>query len=237
MMKDLTVVMPVYNEAECIGEVARSWLDVLGRQGMTFTLLLIDDGSTDRTAERLDALSGDARVRVIHKPNEGHGPTILNAYRMACPDSEWVFQVDSDNEIGAESFPALWAAREQADAVLGERRGRVQSAGRRMLSLGSFLLVRLLSGPIPRDTNVPFRLLRSATLAPLLDRIPADTFAPNVAITGLVLMKGARLRVVPVQNRERRTGQTSLVSWKIVRVAGRSLSQVGRILWRCRRKL
>ena len=55
---ELTVVMPVYNEADCIDDVARSWLDVLGKMGVTFKLLLMNDGSRDRTEERLKACEG-----------------------------------------------------------------------------------------------------------------------------------------------------------------------------------
>jgi len=135
-MKDLTVIMPVYNEAECIEGVARSWLGMLKSQGMSFTLLLINDGSRDGTRERLDHLAREAEISVVHKQNEGHGPTILGGYRQASKDSEWVFQVDSDDEIRASCFPALWAAR------IGQR---YSASGRDASSLwggGSFRAVR-----------------------------------------------------------------------------------------------
>lgn len=229
-MSDLTVVMPVYNEAECIEAVVRSWLDLLNRAGMSFQLLLINDGSKDRTGERLAALAHQPHVRVLNKANEGHGPTILKGYRLACADSEWVFQVDSDDEISADFFPAFWAARHTADCVFGVRQGRKQTLGRRLLSGGSRLLVRLLRGAAVLDVNVPFRLMRSECLAPLLDRLPPDMFAPNVALAGLLQSRGRRIVNLPVTNRERRTGATSLVSWGLIRMGFRSMLQVGRVL-------
>lgn len=237
MTNELTVVMPVYNEEACIEAVVRSWLDQLSRIGMPFSLLLLDDGSRDRTAARLDALSGDARVRVVHKRNEGHGPTILQGYRLACAGSEWVFQVDSDDEIRADAFPALWARRMDQDFVLGVRQGRIQTPGRRWLSRGSRLLVRLLCGRGGLDVNVPFRLMRSDRLEPLLDRLPADCFAPNVALTGLAARRGFRIATVAVPHLDRLTGRSSLLSWRVLGIALRSLAQVGGVLLADRRKV
>lgn len=228
-MKDLTVVMPVYNEAECIEGVVRSWLDVLNSLGLSFSLLLINDGSRDATAQRLDALRAEPGVRVIHKPNEGHGPTILQGYRLACADSEWVFQVDSDDELRAVLFPALWEKRKDHDAVLGVRQGREQSLGRRLLSGGSRWLVRILCGAGIPDVNVPFRLMRCACLATFLDRIPPAMFAPNVAISGILLQRGFRIATVAVPNQDRQTGQSTLVSWRLVGIAARSLAQIGSV--------
>ena len=235
-MKDLTVIMPVYNEAECIEGVARSWLGMLKSQGMSFTLLLINDGSRDGTRERLDHLAREAEISVVHKQNEGHGPTILGGYRQASKDSEWVFQVDSDDEIRASCFPALWAARIGQDAVLGIRQGREQSLGRRILSGGSRGVVRLLCGPGIFDVNVPFRLMRCSVLEPVLTHIPATMFAPNVAISGLLLCGAARITSIPVLNHERKTGASSLVSWRLIGIAIKSLAQVVSVLAGGRRR-
>jgi glycosyltransferase involved in cell wall biosynthesis len=233
-MTDLTVVMPVYNEADCIEFVVRSWLGVLNRLGMTFNLLLINDGSKDLTEQRLNTLVGDPRIRVLHQVNEGHGPTILKGYRLACSASKWVFQVDSDDEMSAESFTAIWAKREVADCVFGKRQGRKQTPGRKILSVGSRLLIRLVCGTAVPDVNVPFRLMRSECLSPLLDILPSDMFAPNVALAGLVQRRGLRIEIVPVLNRERQTGVTSLVIWQLFSVGVRSMVQVMSVLLRDR---
>lgn len=234
-MNDLTVVMPVYNEAACIQDVVRAWLAMLDRLAIRYTLLVVNDGSRDATQARLAALAGTPNLSVLDKPNEGHGPTILRGYRLACGQSEWVFQTDSDDEIAPDSFPDFWAKRATADFLFGERQGRVQSGGRRLLSGGSRLLVRLLCGQGPGDANVPYRLMRAACLRPMLDVIPADTFAPNVAVTGLAIRRRARIVNLPVRHRERQTGSTTLANWRVVRVAARSFIQVGRILWRNRK--
>ena len=235
-MRDLTIVMPVYNEAECIRRVAQDWLDVLNELGVAFQLLLIDDGSRDRTPEELDTLSGDCRIRVIHKPNEGHGPTILQGCRMACAESQWVFHADSDNEIAATSFRELWVKRADYDFVFGVREGRLQTLGRRLLSDGSRRVVRLFTGAHVADVNAPFRLMRSACLSPLLAVLPPNMFAPNVAITGLALRWGFQVAITPVPCRPRTTGGSSLRIRHLPGIGFRSLMQVGIVFLRNRSK-
>ena len=234
-MRDLMVVLPVYNEEGCIGEVVCAWTGMLGALGVDFEVLVLNDGSRDATAERLRAWEATPRVRVIHKPNEGHGPTILRGYALAVAGAEWVFQVDSDNELPASAFAAFWTPREGYDFLFGIRTGRVQGAGRGAISAVSRGVVRWLGGAGVADVNVPYRLMRAAALGRFLPLIPPDTFAPNVAIAGLAARGGFRIHNSPVPHAARRTGAVSLTRWRVWRAAARSLGQTVRILWRNRR--
>jgi len=179
---DVMVVMPVYNEQDGIAQVIADWLKVQEQLGIRLQLLVLDDGSRDRTAAVLDALPTDPRLTIVHKPNSGHGPTILAGYHRAVADAEWVFQTDSDDEIPASQFAELWAAREGVDGVFGYRVGRQQSLPRAFVSGVARLL---LGGNRPgrvRDPNCPFRLMRASVLREAIAQIPPDTFAPNVLL-------------------------------------------------------
>jgi glycosyltransferase involved in cell wall biosynthesis len=222
---DLVVVMPVYNEADCIASVIRSWLETLERLDIAARVRVIDDGSTDGTPEVLRGFASDARVDVVRTPNSGHGPTILAGYRSAASEAPWVFQVDSDGELDPADFPPLWRARRQYDGVFGGRTNRAQSLGRRALSAASRTAVRLLFGGGVEDVNVPFRLMRTEVLGELLERIPLSTFAPNVIIAGEFGRRGLRVLNVPVTHRPRRTGTSSVANLRLLRLAARSARQ------------
>lgn len=228
-MRDLTVVMPVYNEAACICEVLDSWLAVLGRLGVEFTILVLNDGSRDNTAAVLEKYRDTAGVTVVNKPNSGHGPTILQGYHTAAAQSQWVFQVDSDNEMEARHFVRVWEAREGRDAVIGVRDGRAQPLPRKVISAVSRLIVRLFYGHGIADVNCPFRLMKSAALAPLLEKIPEDTFAPNVAIAGLLVRRRLSVCNVPIPHSDRQTGEVSIRKWKLFKAAVKSCMQTIRI--------
>jgi dolichol-phosphate mannosyltransferase len=232
---ELALVMPVYNEEGCIAAVVRSWRDMLGACGINFVMIVIDDGSRDRTADILRSFDGEERVRVIRQANEGHGPTILKGYRQAVILADWVFQCDSDNEMGPDSFGRLWEMRHEADAVLGARQHRRQNLQRRLISLGSRMAVRLLFGRGIEDVNTPYRLMRSSVLQPILEYIPPDTAAPNVIICGALTRAGAGVRSVPVPCRPRQTGRASIVRWRLWKVAVRSFGQTVRCSRQIRR--
>ena len=225
MLHELAVVMPVYNEEECIVGVIRSWREHLNAQGIDHILLIYNDGSKDRTAEVLQQFNTDSRVRVTNKPNSGHGPTILTGYEEAVQLAPWVFQCDSDDELRAEDFPKLWTAREQYDALFGVRTDRQQAWNRRLISGCSRTTVRWLFGGGVRDVNVPFRLIRAPLLTEIIQKIPPDTFAPNIIIAGAVARRPVRIANIPVRNHPRCTGQPSIADWRLWKYAFRSFRQ------------
>jgi len=222
---ELAVVMPVYNEEECIAEVVRSWCRELERLGVDFRMLVLNDGSRDGTAAALEIFATDRRVQVVNKPNSGHGPTILAGYRRAVDLAPWVFQCDSDNEMRPTSFGELWRRRDDFDALFGARVGRRQNWGRRLISAVSRATVAALWGAGVADVNTPYRLIRATLLRPIVAQIPADTFAPNVIISGALIRAHARIYNHPVPHEPRATGTVSIVRWKLWRSALRAFGQ------------
>lgn len=219
------LVMPVYNEEACIAPVVASWRDMLLALRLDFVILVLNDGSQDGTARALEAFEGDPRVRVVNKPNEGHGPTITRGYRIAVEEAVWVFQCDSDDEMKPAHFKKLWDRRFKYDALFGVRAHRQQEPARRLLSAGSRLAVRLVFGRGVRDVNTPYRLLRSSALKAIVRAIPDDTFAPNILISGVFSKRRNRIYNTFVPHENRKTGTASLTSSKVWKVAAKSLRQ------------
>ena len=189
---ELSVVMPVYNEAGAVGGVVRSWVTELDRLQIRYEFLLYDDGSRDETATVLRQLALTSPPLVVKSHlNMGHGPTIMAGYRDAT--GEWVFQVDSDDEMSPDSFERLWSRRADFDLLLGCRKDRQSPLARRIISAGSRAVVGAVFGRGIRDVNTPYRLIRRSALTVLLPRIPSRAFAPNVIMAGLAVRE--RLRI------------------------------------------
>lgn len=222
---NLIVVMPVYNEEACISQVVDKWLEILSRHITSFKIIVINDGSRDNTAETLKAYDDNPNVEVIHKSNSGHGPTILEGYKRAVGEADWVFQCDSDDEMPPDHFPLLWEKRHDYDALFGCRTARHQGLGRKLITLTSRAAIRLLFGSGVRDVNTPYRLMRSWYLKAVVESIPPDTFAPNILISGVLNRSGLRILNYPVLHENRRTGSVSIVKWKLIKAAARSLRQ------------
>jgi dolichol-phosphate mannosyltransferase len=211
---ELTVVMPVFNEEGAVTGVIADWTGALAGMGIDFRLAVYDDGSRDGTERTLQELARlDPRLLVVRHANRGHGPTILRGYREA--QGRWILQVDSDGEMAAGHFAALWREREAYDFLVGARQDRVSAPLRRLVSAGSRASVHALLGRGVRDVNSPYRLMRRDLLRPLLDLLPADPFAPNVLLSGLAARAGLRVFECSIPHEGRRVGTGSLTRWRL----------------------
>ena len=229
LLKDVAVVIPVFNEEKLIGECINEWLNVLDSVNLNYEILIIDDGSSDATISIVERYGDNPNIQVIIKQNEGHGPTILAGYKRAVGIAEWVFQADSDNEISPNQFSALWSRRQGQDAVIAWRQGRNQTAVRRLVTFFARVTTKVLFRCHLRDVNIPFRLIRSETLAILLEKIPSDTFAPNIALSGALSLMNYQVEECPVVFNQRIVGESSLSNLGAVRKGGRALLELIKI--------
>ena len=229
LLKDVAVVIPVFNEEKLIGECINEWLNVLDSVNLNYEILIIDDGSSDATISIVETYGDNQNVQLIIKQNEGHGPTILAGYKRAVDIAEWVFQADSDNEISPNQFSALWSRRQGQDAVIAWRQGRDQTTVRRLVTFFARVTTKVLFRCHLRDVNIPFRLIRSETLAILLEKIPSDTFAPNIALSGALSLMNYQVEECPVIFNERIVGESSLSNLGAVRKGGRALLELIKI--------
>ena len=229
LLKDVAVVIPVFNEEKLIGECINEWLNVLDSVNLNYEILIIDDGSSDATISIVERYRDNQNIQLIIKQNEGHGPTILAGYKRAVGIAEWVFQADSDNEINPNQFSALWSRRQGQDAVIAWRQGRDQTTVRRLVTLFARATTKVLFRCHLRDVNIPFRLFRSETLTILLEKIPSDTFAPNIALSGALSLMNFQVEECPVVFNERIVGESSLSNLGAVRKGGRALLELIKI--------
>lgn len=124
MKETLKVIIPVYNEEGAIAVVIDDWTQKLASLKIDFKIYIYNDGSKDDTLLILNDLAKENNhLVVVDKPNSGHGPTILKGYKENL-DAEWLFQVDSDNELKATDFDKFWDIREDFDFIIGNRKQR-----------------------------------------------------------------------------------------------------------------
>ena len=107
-MKKLAIIIPLYNEEEIISKTIEEWanLNIID----DYDLIFVDDGSTDNSVDII--LSYKKRFRkivLLEKKNEGHGKTLLYAYKYAISKNyEFIFQTDSDYQFRSEDFIKFW---------------------------------------------------------------------------------------------------------------------------------
>lgn len=225
-MENLAMILPVYNEEGSIEAVINKWSSELDRLEIDYKIFAYNDGSKDNTAKILEKIANDKpKLVVINKQNSGHGSTILRGYKENTRLFDWIFQIDSDNEMGPENFHHLWEKRLNYDFLIGIRDNREQIFSRKFISFISRLCVRIFYGVGPLDVNSPYRLMKTEKFLAVFDKLPDDTFAPNVIISGMVAKKGFKFYEYPIPCQPRQTGEVSIKKIKLFKAAIKSFWQ------------
>lgn len=228
---ELVVVIPAYNEEACIHEVVPLWINGIASviPKDQFKLLVINDGSRDKTGVILDELTGQyPNLIAKHQLNGGHGNAIFNGYQMAIQmNPEFVFQTDSDDQFVPSDFKNFWDKRNESDFVLGFREVRNDDPFRLLITRILKYSLLFIYGTYIHDANIPFRLIRTSFLSKLLTSLPKKTpFAPNIFLSVLAQKSGQKLFNIPVMHKERETGEVSIRHMKLLKVCWQSFKEL-----------
>jgi glycosyltransferase involved in cell wall biosynthesis len=229
----LSVVMPVYNEKDSIGDAVREIQSIVLDAVSDSELIVINDGSTDSTKDVLEQLAIlDARVLVISQANGGHGAALRTGMEQA--RGEYMLLVDSDRQIPIEAFSAIWAEAQTCDMVMGIRVVRHDPPTRIYLTKFVRQVVKLLFGVSIRDANVPFKVLKRSLWLDARSSIPEGTLAPSLFLAIFALRKKYNVVLREVPHRERQSGVSSIRHFKLFRFCSRAFGQLLRFrntLW------
>jgi len=212
----VALAIPAYNEADGIEGFLTDMDAVLDACSDQHWFVVVNDVSTDDTAQVLESLGpqlAGEMIAVTNDVNSGHGPTVLNAYRRAIETgADWILQVDGDGQFEAEDIELLFRhAQAGAAIVTGQREIRFDPWYRKVVTGTLPLALRTAFKVDRRDINCPFRLYRADVLPAILDQVPADSLTPHVLMTVLEDRSGHRHVEIPVQHRPRR-GDTEVGS-------------------------
>lgn len=226
-ISNLWVVMPVYNEEEALGSVVEEWQQALLQSGVPYTLCILNDGSKDNTAALLREYAAKyPQIKVVDKPNSGHGQTCMTGYRLAMEnDADWVFQIDSDGQCSPQYFPEFVDLAKAHKAIYGYRKTRDDGFKRRAISRFVSLFTYAATGIWLRDANVPYRFIHADIMKRIVHRIPADFFLANIYVSVLT-RRQTPIRWVNIHFRDRSGGSPSLKTFSFVKHGLRLFSQL-----------
>lgn len=201
----LSLIVPVFNEAAAISDLARRLEKLLPALAPGSEVLVVDDGSTDGCADELRALEESfPALRVLaHSWNLGYGAALKTGVREA--KNDWIAISDADGTYPLQRLPALLAraVEENAAMVVGARRLRDQPALRRPAKRFLNAFASYLAGVHIPDLNSGLRVFRRAD-AERLARLMPQGFSYTSTLTMTLVGEGARVLFVPIPYRERR---------------------------------
>jgi len=215
MSAEALVIIPTYNEAENVGPLVRAVL----AQRLNLEILIVDDNSPDGTGAIADRLAGELpAVHVLHRRGkEGYGTAYVAGCRWALSrDYRLVLSMDCDFSHHPGYLPDLLARACDADLVIGSRYiaggGTANwGVGRRLLSAGANLLVRVALGLRVHDCTAGFRCFRRE----MVERIPWEEIGLTgygflVGVVYQVQRLGGRIAEVPIIFEDRRVGRSKM---------------------------
>lgn len=211
---DITFLIPAYNEARTIAAV----LDGIAALGLDYEAIVVDDGSTDTTADIVSSrATSEGRVHLLRKPNSGKGAALRHGIPY-CRGNIVVVQ-DADMEYDPRDVPALIEPirRNVADVVYGSRLsgGRPQRAymfwhlvGNRILSL----LTGILFNTTITDMETGYKAFRRDVLKQL--HLTEDRFGIEPEITGEICRRRMRVYEVPISYYGRTRDEGKNITWR-----------------------
>lgn len=197
---------------------------------MNFEVIVVDDGSRDRTAQIVAELAaGQPRVRLVrHEVNRGYGQALRSGFDAA--QGELVFFMDSDGQFVFSEIEKLFARVDEFDAVLGYRIHRQDSLMRKLNAFGWNTLVTLLFGLKVRDIDCAFKLYHREVIQGF--SLTSGGALINAEMLARAKRKGYRLTQVGVTHRPRLTGKQTGAN---LRVILRAFAELFRLYGRIKR--
>lgn len=231
-MPSLSVVLPAYNEEANVASAVERVSAVARQLGMDYEIILVNDGSSDRTGEiARELMQRIPNFRLVeHYPNRGYGGALKAGFAAATKDL--IAFVPADNQFDFGEINRLLARLDEADIVGGYRIKRQDSVIRKLNAFGWNLLVRLLFGYLCRDIDCGFKLFRREILGHVT--IVSDGAMIDTEFLAGARARGFRIAEVSVTHLPRLAGEPTGAN---LRVIARAFHDLARFRWRLSREL
>jgi glycosyltransferase involved in cell wall biosynthesis len=231
-MSSLSISFPAYNEAANIGAAIEDAVRVASRLADDFEVIVVDDGSKDRTAEMVREYAARyPQVRLIeHAVNQGYGAAVYDG--LVAGTKEWAFFTDSDLQFVMDDLERLWAVREQGDLIIGYRAPRRDPFIRKLNGFGWTWLTNVLFGYVSRDVDCAFKLIRRKVVDAVAPRVGSRGATLSAEFLARAKKQGYRFLEVPVTHRPRVAGSQTGAKLHVILRAFREMLLFRLQMWR-----
>ena len=212
-VKGLSVFFPAYNDSGTIASLVITALHSARKLTPDFEVIVVNDGSADKTAEILDELARTyPEVRVVHhERNRGYGGALRTGFATAT--RELVFYTDGDAQYDPAEMELLWRRLDDSvDVVNGYKISRSDPMHRIVIGRIYHHTVKLLFGLGVRDVDCDFRLIRRSVFDKV--RLEKDSGVICLEMMKKITDAGFRIAEVPVHHYHRAYGKSQFFNFR-----------------------
>jgi len=206
LARKISIVMPAYNVGDDIVETISEVKGVMEKITDSYEIIVVNDGSTDDTAQLLENIR-DSHVRIVnHTVNMGKGMAIKTGIRYA--NGDYTILLDADRDINVKNMTQYIEALRVYDVVIGSKRHPKSTYQapllRKVLSLGFNALVKLLLGIRVSDTQTGFKAFRTRHLKTIMKAVVVKKYSWDVEVLALANLLKLRVAEAPVHIKQER---------------------------------
>jgi len=229
MKPDISVVIPLRNEGPNVAALAQRTLEALRNEPRELELILVDDGSTDDTWERIqEARRADGRVRALrHARSFGQSAALWTGFKAS--QGGIIATLDGDLQNDPADLPAMLKELAAWDMVCGVRTKRQDTAVRRISSAVARFSRKTALGVDFRDSGCNLRVFKRAVLETIPPFDGLHRFMPILAHGA-----GAKVKEMPVTHHPRTAGRTKYGVWNRL---GRGIYDLAMVRWYLKRQI
>lgn len=199
---ELSVIIPAYNEEKRIGRTLEAILGYLDKQKYTYEIIVVNDGSTDKTKEVVQQFK-HKKIKILdNSGNKGKGYSVQQGFLSA--EKEWVLFTDADLSTPIEELKTCFRYASGADVIIGSRNLPMsqivvkQPFFRSMLGRIFPFFVRLLLLPNIKDSQCGFKLFRKEAAQKVAEKQKITGFCFDVELLFLAKKLGYKIQEIPI---------------------------------------
>jgi glycosyltransferase involved in cell wall biosynthesis len=220
-MLSLSIVLPAYNEEANVERAVNEVSMVAQQMGIDHEIVLVNDGSADRTGEVARQLSGRIpNLRVVeHYPNRGYGGALKAGFEAA--SKELIAFFPADKQFDFREVRQLLERVSEADIVCGYRADRRDKVVRKLNAFGWKMVVSFLFGHLGRDIDCGFKVFRRRVLSRV--SLVSDGAMIDTELLAGARARGLRIAEEPLTHLPRLAGEATGANLAVIIKAFRDL--------------
>ncbi|MDD5195050.1 MAG: glycosyltransferase family 2 protein [Candidatus Omnitrophica bacterium] len=212
--KGLSVFFPAYNEQDNIARTVKNAFEIIPELAENFEIMVVDDGSRDKTADVLKQLSEKyENLKVLtHQKNKGYGGALKTGFSNAKYD--YIFFTDGDGQFHLQELEKLLPLIAICDIAAGFRIKRQDPIYRILNAHAYNLLIRILFGLNAKDIDCAFKLIKKRAIEPRKLKSNAGFISAEFLIRAK--KRGFVIKQVGVTHLARKSGRATGASFKVI---------------------